>query len=160
MSNGRHGLSKKIDQPGRLTRQSLATVLSALLVFQPILANAQSVSAAGSAPSANQPSVGAAPNGVPLVDIVTPNGTGLSHNKYDNFNVGTPGLILNNFKGEVGTSDLGGVTPGNPNLKSSGPASVILNEVTGGNRSALNGTSEGWRRVWMAPAWQGDFGDV
>ncbi|SCB36375.1 Haemagluttinin repeat-containing protein [Rhizobium lusitanum] len=142
MSNGRHGLSKKIDQPGRLTRQSLATVLSALLVFQPILANAQSVSAAGSAPLANQPSVGAAPNGVPLVDIVAPNAAGLSHNKYDNFNVGAPGLILNNFNGEVGTSNLGGATPGNPNLNNSNPASVILNEVTSGNRSALNGPTE------------------
>ncbi len=116
--------------------------LSGLLILQPVIANAQTVSAAGSAPAANQPGVGAAPNGVPLVDIVTPNGTGLSHNKYDNFNVGTPGLILNNFNGEVGTSNLGGVTPGNPNLKSSGPASVILNEVTSGNRSALNGPTE------------------
>ena len=120
----------------------LAVLLSGLLVFQPILANAQSVSAAGSAPAANQPGVGAAPNGVPLIDIVTPNGTGLSHNKYDNFNVGTPGLILNNFNGEVGASNLGGITPGNPNLKNSGPASVILNEVTSGNRSALNGPTE------------------
>ncbi|WP_411907002.1 hemagglutinin repeat-containing protein [Rhizobium mayense] len=117
-------------------------MLSGLLVFQPMLANAQSVSPAGSAPAANQPGVGAAPNGVPLIDIVTPNGAGLSHNKYDNFNVGTPGLILNNFNGEVGTSNLGGATPGNPNLRNSGPASVILNEVTSGNRSALNGPTE------------------
>ncbi|SCB38879.1 Haemagluttinin repeat-containing protein [Rhizobium hainanense] len=124
------------------TRQLSATLLSALLVFQPMLANAQSVSAAGLAPAANQPSVGAAPNGVPLIDIVTPNATGLSHNKYDNFNVGTQGLILNNFKGEVDTSNLGGATPGNPNLNGSGPASVILNEVTSGNRSALNGPTE------------------
>ncbi|AGB73036.1 MULTISPECIES: hemagglutinin repeat-containing protein [Rhizobium] len=123
-------------------RQLSATLLSALLVFQPMLANAQSVSAAGSAPAANQPGVGSAPNGVPLIDIVTPNATGLSHNKYDNFNVGTQGLILNNFKGEVGTSNLGGATPGNPNLNGSGPASVILNEVTSGNRSALNGPTE------------------
>ncbi|MFS8049176.1 filamentous hemagglutinin N-terminal domain-containing protein, partial [Rhizobium sp. BR 314] len=142
MSNARSGLSKGIDQLGRLTRQSLATVLSALLVLQPMLANAQAVSAAGSAPVANQPGVGAAPNGVPLIDIVTPNGAGLSHNKYDNFNVGTKGLILNNFKDEQGNSNLGGVTPGNPNLKNSGPASVILNEVTSGNRSALNGPTE------------------
>ncbi|RAX43613.1 filamentous hemagglutinin N-terminal domain-containing protein, partial [Rhizobium tropici] len=126
----------------RLGRQSLAVTLSLLLFLQPAIANAQSVSAAGSAPAANQPSVGAAPNGVPLIDIVTPNGTGLSHNKYDNFNVGTPGLILNNFNGEVGTSNLGGATPGNPNLRNSGPASVILNEVTSGNRSALNGPTE------------------
>ncbi|GAJ96495.1 hypothetical protein RRH01S_22_01050, partial [Rhizobium rhizogenes NBRC 13257] len=71
-----------------------------------------------------------------------PNGAGLSHNKFSDFNVGTPGLILNNFKGEVGTSNLGGATPGNPNLNSSSPASVILNEVTSGNRSALNGPTE------------------
>ncbi len=126
----------------RILKQSFALMLSGLLVFQPMLANAQSVSAAGSAPAANQPGVGAAPNGVPLIDIVTPNGTGLSHNKYDNFNVGTPGLILNNFNGEVGTSNLGGATPRNPNLRNSGPASVILNEVTSGNRSALNGPTE------------------
>ncbi|MGO7898193.1 hemagglutinin repeat-containing protein [Rhizobium ruizarguesonis] len=127
---------------GRFANRSLALVLSALLVFQPMLANAQSVSASTTAPAANQPGVGAAPNGVPLIDIVTPNAAGLSHNKYDNFNVGTPGLILNNYKGEVGTSNLGGLTPGNPNLNTSGPASVILNEITSGNRSALNGPTE------------------
>ncbi|PST17643.1 hypothetical protein C7U61_18650 [Rhizobium sp. JAB6] len=142
MSDERSGLSKKIDQLGRLTRQSLAILLSGLLIYQPMLANAQSVSAAVSAPAVNQPHVGTAPNGVPLIDIVTPNGAGLSHNKYDNFNVGTQGLILNNFKGEQGTSNLGGVTPGNPNLNVSNPASVILNEVTSGNRSALNGPTE------------------
>ncbi|WP_432444665.1 hemagglutinin repeat-containing protein [Rhizobium leguminosarum] len=125
-----------------LARQSLALLLSGLLVLQPMLANAQSVSASSTAAAANQPGVGTAPNGVPLIDIVTPNSQGLSHNKYDNFNVGTPGLILNNFKGEIGTSSLGGVTPGNPNLNSSGPATVILNEVISGNRSALNGPTE------------------
>ncbi|MBB3465232.1 hemagglutinin repeat-containing protein [Rhizobium sp. BK377] len=116
--------------------------LSALLFLQPAIANAQSVSASSTAPAANQPGVGAAPNGVPLIDIVTPNSSGLSHNKFSDLNVGAQGLILNNFNGEVGTSNLGGVTPGNPNLKTSGPASVILNEVTSGNRSALNGATE------------------
>ncbi|WP_080686152.1 hemagglutinin repeat-containing protein [Rhizobium leguminosarum] len=136
-ANERAGLRR-----ARLFRQSLALLLSSLLVLQPMLANAQSVSASTTAPAANQPGVGTAPNGVPLIDIVTPNSRGLSHNKYDSFNVGTPGLILNNFKGEVGNSNLGGVTPGNPNLNSSGPASVILNEVISGNRSALNGAIE------------------
>jgi len=127
---------------GTFANRSLAIVLSALLVFQPMLANAQSVSASTTAPAANQPAIGTAPNGVPLIDIVAPNSQGLSHNKYDNFNVSTPGLILNNFKGEIGNSNLGGVTPGNANLNTSGPASVILNEVTSGNRSALNGAIE------------------
>ncbi|WP_245509931.1 hemagglutinin repeat-containing protein [Rhizobium laguerreae] len=139
--NGVAGAKKR---PGRrlAARQSLALLLSSLLVLQPMLANAQSVSASTTAPAANQPGVGAAPNGVPLIDIVTPNAAGLSHNKYDNFNVGTPGLILNNYRGEIGNSNLGGVTPGNPNLNTSGPASVILNEVVSGNRSALNGAIE------------------
>ncbi|MDL2400988.1 hemagglutinin repeat-containing protein [Rhizobium mayense] len=122
--------------------QSLALTLSGLLIFQPMVANAQSISASTTAPVANQPSVGAAPNGAPLIDIVTPNAAGLSHNKYDNFSVGTQGAILNNFKGEVGISNLGGATPGNPNINASNPASVILNEVTSGNRSALNGPTE------------------
>ncbi|MGO4570157.1 filamentous hemagglutinin N-terminal domain-containing protein, partial [Rhizobium sp. 2YAF20] len=126
----------------RFGQQSLAVILSALLLLQPAIANAQSVSASTTAPAANQPGIGAAPNGVPLIDIVTPNAAGLSHNKFSDFNVGTPGLILNNYKGEVGTSNLGGVTPGNPNLNNSNPASVILNEVTSGNRSALNGPTE------------------
>ena len=141
VSSGENG-KVSVRRLGSAMRQLSATLLSALLIFQPMLANAQSVSAAGSAPAANQPGVGAAPNGVPLIDIVTPNGAGLSHNKYDNFNVGAPGLILNNFNGQVGTSNLGGVTPGNPNLKNSGSATVILNEVTSGNRSALNGPTE------------------
>ncbi|MBB4441964.1 MULTISPECIES: hemagglutinin repeat-containing protein [Rhizobium] len=137
-SNGK-GLGCRL---GRLAHRSLALVLSALLVFQPMLANAQSVSASATTPAANQPGVGMAPNGVPLIDIVTPNSKGLSHNKYDSFNVGTPGLILNNFKGEIGNSNLGGLTPGNANLNTSGPATVILNEVVSGNRSALNGAIE------------------
>lgn len=137
-SSGR-GLACRL---GRFANRSLAVVLSALLVFQPVIAAAQQVTPAAAAPAANQPGVGAAPNGVPLIDIVAPNAAGLSHNKYNDFNVGTPGLILNNFKGEIGTSNLGGLTPGNPNLNASGPASVILNEVISGNRSALNGPTE------------------
>ncbi|OJY04697.1 MAG: hypothetical protein BGP07_12995, partial [Rhizobiales bacterium 63-22] len=125
-----------------LARQSVAVLLSSLLVFQPLLVEAQQIAPDRGAPTANQPNVGAAPNGVPLVDIVTPNGSGLSHNKYGDFNVGTPGLILNNHNGEAGISKLGGVTPGNPNLKNSGPASVILNEVTSGRRSSLLGPTE------------------
>lgn len=124
-----------------LLRKGIATLLSGILVLQPALVQAQ-VAPDAAAPAANQPGIGAAPNGVPLVDIVTPNGQGLSHNKYGDFNVGTPGLILNNQNSELGTSKLGGVTPGNANLKNSGPATVILNEVTSGNRSSLLGPTE------------------
>ncbi|WP_455479878.1 two-partner secretion domain-containing protein [Bartonella sp. B23] len=84
----------------------------------------------------------AAPNGVLSIDIVTPNGKGLSHNKYYDFNIGNSGVILNNHAGKVGQSQLGGIMPGNPHLRFSGSAKVILNEVTSGKRSALNGPAE------------------
>nr|WP_233284489.1 hemagglutinin repeat-containing protein [Agrobacterium tumefaciens] len=125
-----------------LGRQGLVGILTSVLIFQPVLLRAQEIAPDVGAATINRPGVGTAPNGVPLVDIVTPNGSGLSHNKYGNFNVGTPGVILNNFNGEVGTSKLGGVTPGNSNLQGSGPASVILNEVTSQNRSSLLGPTE------------------
>ncbi|MBB3391050.1 filamentous hemagglutinin [Rhizobium sp. BK275] len=128
--------------PSGLARKAVATFLSALLLFQPALLQAQQVTPDAAAPAANRPDIGTAPNGIPLVDIVTPNSAGLSHNKYGDFNVGTPGLILNNYNAEIGTSKLGGVTPGNPNLRGGGPASVILNEVTSNRRSALEGPVE------------------
>ncbi len=128
--------------PAAFARKGVASLLSGLLVFQPVLLQAQQLTPDVNAPIGNQPGIGAAPNGVPLVDIVTPNGQGLSHNKYGDFNVGTPGLLLNNHNGEFGTSKLGGVTPGNANLKNSGPANVILNEVTSGSRSSLLGPTE------------------
>ncbi|WP_306180344.1 hemagglutinin repeat-containing protein [Rhizobium sp. AN73] len=127
---------------GKLARKIIATVVSCTLVLQPVLLHAQDITPDTGAAAINRPGVGAAPNGVPLIDIVTPNGQGLSHNKYGNFNVGTPGVILNNFNGEVGTSKLGGVTPGNPNLQGRGSATVILNEVTSQNRSSLLGPTE------------------
>ena len=125
-----------------LIRKAVATLLSSVLVLQPILLHAQSITPEASGSQSYRPNIGAAPNGVPLIDIVGPNSQGLSHNKYGNFNVGTPGVILNNFDGEVGTSKLGGATPGNPNLTGKGSATVILNEVTSQNRTALNGPTE------------------
>ncbi|WP_375607006.1 filamentous hemagglutinin N-terminal domain-containing protein, partial [Bartonella sp. AC142YNZD] len=98
--------------------------------------------------AAHRPDIVAAPNGVPSIDIVTPNGKGLSHNKYYDFNIGNAGVIWNNHAQEVGQSQLGGIMPGNPHLRLTGSAKVILNEVTSSKRSALHGPGE----VFGSPA--------
>ncbi|KZL14859.1 filamentous hemagglutinin N-terminal domain-containing protein [Pseudovibrio sp. Ad37] len=77
---------------------------------------------------------------MPVVNIVKPTSSGLSHNKFLDFNVGQNGLILNNST-EMSRSELGGIIEQNPNLKN-GAASLILNEVTSSNRSLLQGPSE------------------
>lgn len=68
------------------------------------------------------------------INIQTPNDKGISHNKYVKFDVinssGYDKVSLNNFPASSVT--------GNPNLTTVS-AKVILNEVTSGNKSLLNG---------------------
>ncbi|MBI3310163.1 MAG: filamentous hemagglutinin N-terminal domain-containing protein, partial [Serratia liquefaciens] len=89
---------------------------------------------------ANGPGVSTAGNGAQVVNIVTPNNHGLSHNQYQDFNVNQPGAVLNNSL-DAGRSQLAGQLAANPNL-SSQAASVILNEVISRNPSLLHGQQE------------------
>ncbi len=81
-----------------------------------------------------------AANNVPVVNINTANGHGISHNIYDRLNVDKNGLILNNSQKGADTL-LAGKIDGNSNL-SAGTAKIILNEVTSRNKSTLNGMME------------------
>ena len=80
-------------------------------------------------------------NNVPVVDIVKPNASGLSHNKFTDFNVGKEGLVFNNVANGQYNSVLAGQIAANRNLNGT-PAKIILNEVTGGNISQLAGMME------------------
>ncbi|PKM17258.1 MAG: hypothetical protein CVV11_21075 [Gammaproteobacteria bacterium HGW-Gammaproteobacteria-15] len=79
-------------------------------------------------------------NGTTVIDIAAPSQRGVSHNRFNNFNVPAQGLILNNSKDPL-ISVLGGWTDGNRRL-TGGTAGLILAEVTGGSRSTLLGYTE------------------
>ena len=84
---------------------------------------------------------GAPQGGVPVVGITTPNAQGISLNQYRQFVVDPIGLILNNSTTGGGTF-LGGQVGANPNLAASGPARLIINQVTSSAPAQINGTVE------------------
>ena len=79
-------------------------------------------------------------NGVAVVEIVTPDSAGVSHNKYSDFDIASPGLVFNNSL-VSGNSKLAGALLANPNFGGRS-ASTILNEITGASDSQLNGLAE------------------
>ncbi|EGO65284.1 hemagglutinin repeat-containing protein, partial [Acetonema longum] len=91
-------------------------------------------------PTGKNPSIDYAANGVRVIYINKPTGSGISHNQYQDFNVGPTGLILDNAY-NITLTELGGYIQGNPNL-ANGSARIILNEVTGPHLSRLNGYTE------------------
>ena len=114
--------------------------LCALLLFPPQLLFAADLTAAGT----TNTQVTTAKNGVPVVNIAAPSATGLSHNQYTSYNVGSQGLVLNNGNTSQAyrQSQLAGQVAANTNLGAGAQASVILNEVTGSSRSVLAGFTE------------------
>ncbi|WP_264595544.1 hemagglutinin repeat-containing protein [Sphingobium sp. B12D2B] len=117
-----------------IARQLVHAVSIVSMVASPVMAQ---VAPGGQ----NAPTMDMAANGTPVVRITTPNSAGVSHNTYDQFSVDGRGLILNN-SGQIVSTSLAGYIDGNGNLKTSGPAKLILNEVVSANPSHLAGYME------------------
>lgn len=79
-------------------------------------------------------------NGTDVINIQNPNSSGLSHNKYEDFNVGNNNNVIFNNSQTDGASVTGGNVKANANLKAQ--ADIILNEIIGQKPSYLNGGLE------------------
>ncbi len=120
-----------------MPKRGLAFLLANVMFWQPMWAQADGIVVANPGTTLDR-----AGNGVPIINIATPNGSGLSHNQFHDYNVGAQGVILNNGSTQTSNTQLAGHIIGNPNLKNSGSAQAILNEVISGNPSQLRGYTE------------------
>ncbi|KHA75422.1 ShlA/HecA/FhaA protein, partial [Pseudomonas chlororaphis] len=74
-----------------MPKRGLAFLLANVMFWQPMWAQADGIVVANPNTSLDR-----AGNGVPIINIATPNASGLSHNQFHDYNVGAQGLILNN----------------------------------------------------------------
>ena len=79
-------------------------------------------------------------NAVPVVDIARPTSSGVSKNRFDDFDVDSAGVVINNSLVD-GTSNLAGELSANANFNDKS-ARIILNEVVTTNTSDIDGMTE------------------
>ncbi|AFJ46797.1 hemagglutinin repeat-containing protein [Shimwellia blattae] len=118
----------------------LALMLWLAMGWVSVPVSASTVISDRTAPGHQRPTVLETRNGIPQINIRTPDNRGLSHNKYTQFDIDSRGAVLNNSP-RATTTRLAGSVSGNPWL-AKGSARVILNEVTGRSPSQLNGFIE------------------
>lgn len=126
----------------RKGRLFVARLLILVLISNPVIVAAHGVERAANIHLAEgqQANLKTSANGTTVIDIAAPSQRGVSHNRFDRFNVPAEGVIFNNSKDPL-ISVLGGWTDGNRRL-AGGTAGLILAEVTGGTRSSLLGYTE------------------
>ncbi|HDR9837109.1 TPA: filamentous hemagglutinin N-terminal domain-containing protein [Burkholderia multivorans] len=133
-----HTLQPHLPPAQPCARRALVVALACAMPL--FAAHAQNAPLVVDPSAAHRPTLANGANGTPIVNIAAPDGAGLSHNRFTEYNVGAAGLVLNNSAHAVDTQ-LAGRIDGNT-LLGGRPASVILNQVTGGNASMLAGATE------------------
>ncbi|QVN22406.1 filamentous hemagglutinin N-terminal domain-containing protein [Burkholderia pyrrocinia] len=137
MKHQQHHRPRAATPSARTTLAAALTLAMPILAAQPVFAQPGLVVDPN---AANRPGLGAAPNGTPIVDINAPDASGISTNRFTDYNVGSKGLVLNNSVNRTNTQ-LAGSIDGNAQLGGRS-AQVILNQVTGGDASVLAGATE------------------
>lgn len=98
--------------------QSVKRVIAWLLIagqLLPVQVYANAALVVDNTVPGQRPILNAGGNGVPVVQVVPPNAGGVSHNRFNQYNVGTPGQVLNN-SGQGSFTELAGAVGGNPML--------------------------------------------
>lgn len=117
--------------------KTISQIILGFYLFSPGVVFAQSgLVGAGE----HAPVIDVSDNNVPIVNINKPSTDGVSRNEYNDFNIGTSGIILNNSNDIIQTQ-IGGYIDGNAQLQGTN-ANIILNEVISNNPSLLQGYSE------------------
>ncbi len=135
-------------------RRLLASALSFVLIFNPILllaAEPLPIVVDGSTNTI----VSKTASGIDQVNIATPNASGMSNNRFVDYNINSQGQVINNFSGlraseivggagatAVTQTGIAGFVAVNPNLARSGGAATILIQVSSNNNSQLLGYAE------------------
>ena len=127
-------------KPIGITSRLLRLAVSGAIALAPLVPAYAEVIVDPSASQAFQPSLGTSSTGVPVVNIVAPTAGGVSHNKFNDYDITSTGLIHNNSL-TSGTAKLGGTVGSNPNFSGT-TATTIVNEVTSANTSLLAGRAE------------------
>ena len=126
-------------------RRTLGRKIVSWLSFGVFVASQSMVLASPIMPDNNaviteRPLVQETANQIPLVNITAPTNKGVSMNKYEQFNVEKQGAILNNSY-VTSKTELAGYVQGNSNIVN-GTAKVIVNQVTSGTPTSINGYLE------------------
>jgi filamentous hemagglutinin len=122
------------------TRNTIIYILIISFATPPLSLFATGIEVDHTAPASERALLDQTQNGTDIVNMSRPSGAGISKNTFREYNVSNKGVVLNNSTG-VGVSQLGGALYGNPYYEGRS-ADLILFEVSGTNRSNLDGYTE------------------